>query len=318
MGTNTKIEWTASRGPDGALIPGHTWNCWRGCEKVSDGCEHCYAETMSKRNPAVLGVWGPDGKRAIASEEYWQLPLKWNRAAERDGCRHRVFSLSLGDWLENRPELIAPRQRMLATIADTPSLDWLLLTKRIDGWDDRMAEVADGHPDAGQRLATSWQTGTAPPNVWLGVSAEDQATADARIPLLLQTPAAVRFVSAEPLLGPIDLDLFVHVYDIDRLECGYQRPLDWMITGGESGPGARPANPLWFRSIRDQCLNAGVAYFHKQHGEYVEWDGSQSPSPSYRFTTPDATPMVRVGKHAAGRVLDGREWSEFPEPPHGD
>lgn len=119
MAENSKIEWT-----------NHTFNPWRGCQKVSPGCQHCYAETLSKRNPAVLGEWGPNGKRVIASEAHWRLPLKWNKAAKLAGERHRVFCASLADVFEDRPELVAPRVRLFHLISETPNLDWLLLTKR--------------------------------------------------------------------------------------------------------------------------------------------------------------------------------------------
>ncbi len=301
MGTNTTIAWTD-----------HTFNCWRGCTKVSAGCDNCYAETQSKRNPAVLGVWGDDGVRVPAAEAYWQLPHKWNRQAEREAKRHRVFSLSLGDWLEDRAELIPLRARLLSTISQTPNLDWQLLTKRPEGWRHRLYEVFSHSTDPiAALLASRWLDGNPPANVWLGVSLEDQATADARIPLLLQTPAAVRFVSAEPLLGLPSLDGYLADFELGRGTPWGN--LHWVIVGGESGPGARPMHPAWPRALRDQCQQAGVSFFFKQWGEYIEWDGSQSPSPSYRFTTPDATPMVRVGKHNAGRLLDGRTWDEFPK-----
>src|SRR5262245_49606753 len=116
---NSKIQWTD-----------HTFNVWRGCEKVSPGCAHCYAETMSRRNPAVLGEWGKHGTRVIASEAMWREPLKWDRQARAAGVRKRVFCASLADVFEDRPELVAPRERLFRLIEDTPNLDWQLLTKR--------------------------------------------------------------------------------------------------------------------------------------------------------------------------------------------
>lgn len=140
------------------------------------------------------------------------------------------------------------------------------------------------------------------PNVWLGTSVEDQATADARIPELLQVPASVRFLSCEPLLGPLNLETYLwHRWpeDMDRGE------IDWCIAGGESGPKARPMHPDWARSLRDQCVAAGVPYFFKQWGEYKHRDPSGAPD--------DGGDCIRVGKKAAGRELDGRTWDEYPE-----
>lgn len=314
MGTGTKIEWVASQYPDGTWGPGHTWNPWRGCEKVSEGCTNCYAETMSHRNPAVLGEWGPDGTRAMASEDYWRLPFKWDRLAAAEGRRHRVFSLSLGDWLEDRPELIAPRDRLLSTIDHTPHLDWLLLTKRPEGWDARMCESARAYnkvarDQGSDNLAIRWLRGHAPSNVWLGVSAENQEMADLRVPLLLQIPAAVRFVSAEPLLGPVNLRDYLADFDLSRGT--HWGNLDWLIVGGESGPHARPMDPRWALALRDQCQVAGVAFFFKQWGAYVEWDGSQSPSPSWR-SSDGRMAMVRGNTSHGGDLLDGRQYHEFP------
>src|SRR5688572_29932027 len=126
----TKIEWTATVRPDGTVSPGYTFNPWRGCAKVSPGCTHCYAETLSKRNPAVLGTWGKDGVRAIGSDAYWRQPLAWNRAAKQAGERRRVFCASLADVFEDRPDLVGPRHRLVDLIQLTQHLDWLLLTKR--------------------------------------------------------------------------------------------------------------------------------------------------------------------------------------------
>jgi protein gp37 len=273
----------------------HTFNPWRGCTKVSAGCTNCYAETLSKRNPAVLGTWGPDGTRVIASESYWREPLKWNRDAAREGVRRRVFCASLADWLENRPDLIEPRTRLLDLITH-PSLgwlDWLLLTKRPENFRPIMEHLASRPwgdygrmgipgsqyvPDHARR----WLAGMhIPPNVWLGVSVEDQKTANERIPFLLQIPAAVRFVSYEPALGAVDFTnirfdnalgneedwdaLDAHGASLDPSKDGV---LHWVIVGGESGSHARPFDLGWARSVRDQCKAAGVACFVKQLGAH--------------------------------------------------
>jgi len=267
MGTITEIAWTD-----------HSWNCWRGCSKISQGCDFCYAEQMSTRNPAVLGEWGPDGTRVVAAESYWKLPHKWNRAAEAEGRRHRVFCLSLGDWLEDRPELIPVRARLLTTIAETPWLDWQLLTKRPEGWEDRIHEITYTEDKTAADLAWDWLLGTPPPNVWVGASTENQEMADLRIPLLLQIPAAVRFVSAEPLLGPVTIlrewrglgHRFAEQADGGPCCCGrpsaYHTGIDWLIVGGESGPNRRPVEIDWIASLVRQCSNAGIAAFVKQDG----------------------------------------------------
>lgn len=249
----TTIEWA-----------NFTFNPWRGCTKVSAGCTHCYAESMSKRNPAVLGVWGPRGARVVAAESYWKQPLAWDRAARLAGERRRVFCASLADVFEGPetmpesewPKVEAARRRLFDLISDTEHLDWLLLTKRPQNVKQQLIDAGRGF----QSL---------PPWVWIGTSVENQAAADERIPHLLQVPAHVRFLSCEPLLGPVDLS--------EWLDAGYEsngprgwvaepRGLHWVICGGESGPHARPMHPQWARSLRGQCQAAGVSYFMKQMG----------------------------------------------------
>lgn len=324
MAQNSKIEWTD-----------HTFNPWRGCTKISAGCANCYAETLSKRNPATLGIWGDNGTRVVASESYWRQPLKWNRDAAAVGVRWKVFCASLADVFEDRPELEAPRLRLFELIAKTPNLDWLLLTKRPENvlrlWPARALDY--------------WPDGWA--NIWLGTTVENQEQADKRIPELLKIPARVRFLSCEPLLGAVDLRLGPYGRETRSIpafgrtlrqylvagewtqEPPRFRPIDWVIAGGESGPGARPSHPDWFRSLRDQCTAAGVAYFFKQWGEwgpddfcYVTESGATPPR---QWMYPDGqvlnwrghgstTQLLRYGKKAAGRLLDGRTWDEFPQP----
>lgn len=248
MGSQTGIAWTD-----------HTFNPWRGCTKVSAGCANCYAATMSKRNPAVLGEWGPHGQRAMAAPSYWRLPAQWDKAAKRDGVRRRVFCASLADVFEDRPELVRPRRTLFSAIAATPNLDWLLLTKRPEN-------ITRLIPDVGL------------PNVWLGVSVEDQKTADERIPILLDTPAAGLFVSYEPALGKVSFDRLA-TGELGRLDAlrgyyfvdGRNEPistprLNWLIFGGESGAKARPCDVAWARSVVEQCRRAGVPCFVKQLG----------------------------------------------------
>lgn len=274
----TSIEWT-----DHSINPIRARNKATGkvghfCEKISPGCANCYAEKLSKRNPKVLGEWGPNGKRVIAAESYWKLPYRWDREAEAAGERRQVFCASLADVFEEREELVEHRTRLFKLIAQTPNLDWLLLTKR--------PQVALGHWPLWAGIWCSVYAGQGQhdvvatvardyviPNVWLGVSVEDQQRADERIPVLLQTRAAVRFLSCEPLLGPVDLSRWMSGLDVSRDENGNDlgsasggSDIDWVIIGGESGHDARPCHVAWVRSLVRQCREAGVACFVKQLG----------------------------------------------------
>lgn len=234
MGQKTSIAWCH-----------HTFSPWHGCTKVSPGCLNCYAEKLSNRfNP---GLWGPNAGRKIAGDRAWAEPLRWDRAAAKAGERRRVFCGSMCDVFEDRPDLIRARIRLFEIIATTPRLDWLLLTKRPDHaayWWDRITRAATGE----SLREDPW------PNVWLGVSVEDQQRSDERIPILLSIPAAVRFLSVEPLLGPVNLSPWL------------SRGLHWVIAGGESGPSARPCRLEWIRDLVRQCRDAGVSCFVKQLG----------------------------------------------------
>ncbi len=225
MAENSKIEWTT-----------HTFNPWIGCQKVSPGCDHCYAEAlMDKRYHKV--EWGPHGERKRTSEANWKLPLRWNKAAAAEGIRHRVFCASLADWLDNQ----VPREwrtDLWALIEATPHLDWLLLTKRIENY----AKLAP------------WHAGLIPRNVWLGTTAEDQKHFDQRWGILHKLPATVRFISYEPAIGAIG--------DITA-EDGVTAP-DWLICGGESGYGARDMPADWARCVKGLCEFHGTRFFMKQ------------------------------------------------------
>ena len=244
MSKNSSIEWTD-----------HTFNPWWGCTRVSPGCEHCYAESFAKR--VGQKVWGVQAPRRFFGDKHWNEPLSWNQAAEDSGVRARVFCASMADVFEDRPELAEHRTRLFQLIAETSSLDWLLLTKR---------------PENVMRLVPeSWRE-RFPRNVWMGTTVEDRPRGDRRVPVLRALPAAVHFLSVEPLLedlGAVDL-----------------AGIEWMIVGGESGPGARHMDPAWVRSLRDQCVGQGVAFLFKQ------WGG--------------------VLKKKYGRSLDGRTWDELP------
>ena len=291
MAENTKIEWAD-----------HTFNPWTGCTKVSPACDHCYAEGWAKRSGHVK--WGSGQPRRRTSDANWRMPIKWNREAERTGVRPRVFCASLADVFDNEVDP-AWRADLFKLIADTQNLNWLLLTKRVGNVMKMANEVADmprlgSH--TGHLIAHQWRNGSPPKNVWLGATVVNQEEADRDIPKLLDVPAAKRFLSMEPLLGPVDLRALQYgegeidalkpdqweaviaawrdttpewVEDFEdwfgvTLDDGLSGPmhaaLDWVIIGGESGPGARPMSPDWARSIRDQCAAAGVALFVKQMG----------------------------------------------------
>jgi protein gp37 len=242
MAENSKIEWTD-----------HTFNPWIGCTKVSDGCKHCYAETlMDHRYKKVQ--WGPEGTRVRTSAANWKKPLQWNRQAQAEGRRYKVFCASLADVFEDRPELVEWRRELLDLIIRTPRLDWLLLTKRPENV-NRMIEEATGFSEAAM-----WFHAASP--VWIGTSVESQEQAFKRLGHLVAIPAAIRFVSAEPLLGPLNISRWLGY----RADMSPRTGIDWVIVGGESGQGARPMHPDWARSIRAQCVAAGVAFFMKQMG----------------------------------------------------
>ena len=321
MGQTTKIEWCD-----------HTWNPWRGCAKVSPACDHCYAERQALRNPAVLGQWGDSGTRTHASAAYMDLPYRWNRAARKAGVRRRVFCGSLMDFFEDNMQIESDRRRAWQVIQDCTALDWLLLTKRPKNF-ARMLPWCDGS-DVRVR-----------PHVWLGVTVENQAMADERIPLLLGAPAAVRFLSCEPLVGPISFRWAPWTKPAVYPDGGSteshldgMRGIDWVITGGESGRDARPMHPGWVGGLRNQCQAAGVPFFFKQWGEWLPFHDIGGPEgDGVKFSVPDSTPvclvkpygrvirpycgndapgqqMARVGKKLAGCKLDGREWKEIPSP----
>lgn len=269
MSYKTGIEWTD-----------HTFNPWWGCTKVSPGCNECYAERDAKRFGHT--VWGKDAPRRFFGPDHWIQPIKWNLEAMRLGVRRRVFCGSHCDVMETRPELDAERARLYGVIEETPHLDWLLLTKRPQNFIHMLPE--------------RWLT-EPKPHVWLMTSVES-AEFLWRVDRLLEVPAAVHGLSAEPLLGPLNLSVSGYVLPKRMRDLPshlqLRRTLDWVITGGESGPGAHPAHAHWFRLLRDDCAITGTPFFFKQWGEHGEG-------------------LVRIGKRSAGRLLDGVEWSQFPE-----
>ncbi|MHC5539548.1 DUF5131 family protein [Singulisphaera rosea] len=339
MGVETGIEWCD-----------HTWNPWRGCTKISPACDHCYAADLAKRNPLVLGEWGDDGTRTGAAENYWHLPYKWDAAARKAGVRRKVFLASMADifedwkgfildvrgriiwvdtvndlWLadDGTPGFVFDkrllnandlRTRAFRIIRETTNLDYLLLTKR----------TKNVRPMASEALGWDvWLEGM-PSNCWLGCTVESQEWAW-RIDDIVKIGAPVSFVSYEPALGPIDWSPY--------LDQPSGPKFDWLIAGGESGPSARPSYIEWFRTARDKCLAANVAFFFKQWGEWMT-PGQAIPCisdvindrPEMFFDSNgrDVTheplfhgPVTltrRIGKKHSGSKLDGRTHQQFPEP----
>jgi len=266
MAENSGIEWTH-----------HTFNPWIGCTKISEACDHCYAAEWDKRYEGGKH-WGPTAPRRRTSDSNWRTPLKWNRIAGEKGIRLRVFCASLADVFDNK---VDPSWRvdLFRLISETPHLDWLLLTKRPQ--------------NIHKMLPPDWGYGY--PNVWLGTTVEHQKAADKNILPLLNVPARIRFLSCEPLLGPISLS---HIHAdlrhiggpdyFDALRWSGSK-IDWVITGGESGSHFRPADADWFRALRDQCAAAGTAFLFKQ------WEGATQP-------------IIK----AKGRELDGVVHDGYP------
>jgi len=235
-------------------------------------------------------VWGNRAPRKLQSEGYWKQPFKWNEEARITKKRKRVFSASMADVFEDRPELVAPRQRLFDLIEQTEWLDWQLLTKR-------PVNIAAMVP-----WVTDW-----PKNVWIGTTVENQEYAELRLPLLLKIPAAVRFLSCEPLLGPVDLRPWFKRKGL--------HPINWVIIGGESGGGSRPMHPNWPKHLLHQCQEFKVPLHFKQWGNWIPTELSASKAKPQLVEIPGERPvsMVRVAKMLAGRTLDGSTWDGFPD-----
>lgn len=330
MSDNTAIEWTDA-----------TWNPITGCSVISPGCTNCYAMKLAgtrlRHTPSRAGLTsdskaGPVWNGQVRFNEPWLTqPLHWKKPRKIFVCAH-------GDLFhENVPD--AWIDKVFAVMVLAPQHQFQVLTKRAERMREYLracgailgrqtelraaVEHLAGGRDApgvsetwikvsGSVAAQTWQP---LPNVWLGVSVEDQQRANERIPHLLATPAAIRFISAEPLLGALT------IFDLDGpidLPDGAPSPLHWVITGGESGPGARPMRPDWARSLRDQCAAAGVPFFFKQWGEWAPQTAEQlsqlKPSTERRNLCGEASRsfVYRIGKKAAGNTLDGRQYLEFP------
>lgn len=313
MAESTEIAWCDS-----------TFNPWIGCTKVGPGCDNCYAEAdFDLRKHRVK--WGTGNPRSRTSSANWKKPLQWDRQhAEffsQHGRRRRVFCASLADVFDN--EVPSEwRADLFALIADTPNIDWLLLTKRIGNAgpmiERAMADLNDNDPE---RL---WIWGNSPwKNVWLGATVVNQEEVDRDIPKLLAAPAAVRWLSMEPLLGPVDLEYPKTLWPdgppmcCSGNECACRgKPIDppliygiaWVVVGGESGTNARPMSPAWAQCLRDQCAAAGVPMLFKQWGEWLPDNQNQAMLPPH-----DVGGAIRMGKKAAGRLLDGVQHDGYPE-----
>lgn len=294
----SKIEWTEK-----------TWNPVTGCTKISEGCQNCYAERMSKRLAGRCGYDHDKPFKVTLHPERMEEPLKWKKAS-------KIFVCSMGDLFHDEVpfEFIA---RVFARMQNTRQHTFIVLTKR----PERMAEfiMRTGHKDAWLREF---------PHIWLGVTAENQKRADERIPILLNIPAAVRFVSVEPMLEPVYLDkdgyslLTCHQNCNEETEAvclSYENSdkcfhgIDWVICGGESGPGARPMHPDWVRSLRNQCTAANVPFFFKQWGEWTSVYPQGLSLAHRKMSYQHNQTFYRVGKKNAGRELDGQIWDQYPE-----
>lgn len=294
---DTKIEWADD-----------TANPWWGCAKVSPACANCYADGFARR----LGkdLWGLNAERRLRLDAFERDLERIARRGDSEGRPRRVFIASMGDIFEHRADLIEPRQRVWDALHRLSGrIVPMLLTKR-------------------PAIMAAWARSRGwPAGAWAGTTVEDQRRADERVPELLRIPAPVRFLSCEPLLGAVDLKLEWRNETGRWDSTGAMLPprrIDWIIVGGESGPKARPMHPAWARSLRDQAVGAGVPFHFKQWGEWAPADGYQREPGVYNV--PDGThcwptvsadtiyrpTMLRVGKKAAGRVLDGRTWDEVP------
>lgn len=308
MGETTGISWTD-----------HTFNPWQGCTRVSEACRNCYAERTDNRfvTDTRPSHWGPTAPRKLQGDKYWAQPEAWNRKAIRDGVRRRVFCASMADVFEAREDLHAPRARLWQLIHDTPGLDWLLLTKRPENMATMLPWVVA--PAHGRTLgidehileahAKPW------PNVWLGVTAEDNARALERVPILRATPAVVRFISCEPILEDVTPATWTQVLQPEYINAdsgkivpadpangvrvtGVRSAIHWLIVGDESGPNQRPAQPDWIRTAREAAQRCGVAFHFKQ------WAGRDVGG---------ITGRVEKGRKIHLPYLDGKRHAEFPK-----
>jgi protein gp37 len=336
MGERSAIEWTDS-----------TWNPTRGCSRVSPGCVNCYAERFAGRFAGPGGLYEgyvlrtPSGPRWTGVVDFLEdkldAPLRWK-------APRRIFVNSMSD-LFHEGLTFEDIAAVFGVMLGAPRHTFQVLTKRAERmakWFEWIAKQLDG-PAGHCRMRAGEAIPDDPPNryaeedpkgyelprgypdvwpldnVWIGVSVENQDFADARIPHLMNVPAAVRVLSCEPLLGPLDLSRYLDaVHETRHLGCNECGVDPWVIVGGESGPCARPMHPAWARAVRDLCNELDVPFFFKQWGEWVP-PSQRREGPAVHFSTKltkfpgdDDVLIARVGKKAAGALLDGCEWKEFP------
>lgn len=334
MGKKTGIEWAES-----------SWNPIRGCSRVSEGCRNCYAESVARKHcspgepyEGLIGKGGQWNGHIDFIEEKLLDPLRWTRP-------RLIFVNSMSDLFhENVPDSVI--DRVFAVMALASRHTFQILTKRPERMlaycrtlgkhhsRDRVSIAAQHLDSTGNFYWEMGSNGWHLPNVWLGVSIEDQDTANERLPLLAQMPAAVRWISLEPLLARVSLEDAVRQPSIQSL-CNPQREsvelrhtVDWVVVGGESGNQARPMHSDWARLLRDQCIAGNVPFLFKQWGEWStspDEPGNRNP-PTHALKTDGslvaidrpvkelegALPIAKIGKSAAGRKLDGEQWSQYP------
>jgi len=308
----TKIEWAEA-----------VWNPVTGCTKISPGCQNCYAERMSKRLAGRCGYPKENPFAVTLHPERLDELLRWRKP-------RKIFVCSMGDLFHKDVpfEFIG---RIFGRAHSMRQHTFMVLTKR----PERMKEFIEWYQkDWLAGFESAWPREYQ--HLWLGVTCENQAMADKRIPVLLQIPAALHWISYEPGLGPLDLthiggDRFgwgridalngLRYIRANATESGCEwetapcAKLGLIVAGGESGPGARPLHPDWVRWLRDQCVSAGVPYFFKQWGEWLSHHQMGNLSGACKQTIIDGLSFYRVGKKNAGRLLDNQEWSQFPEVP---
>ncbi len=271
----TSIEWTATPDPGdpATLLPGFTFNGWWGCTRKDEGCLNCYAETFAVDRMS-LDIWGVGKPRKLQSDKVWNQPTAWSRRAVAAGIRLKVFCGSMKDVFDDEVPT-EWRDRVFATIAANPNLNWLLLTKRPENWD---------------RMLPWRSRADAPDNVWIGMTTATQRRADERLGYMRDVPAVVKFLSLEPLLGPVDVR-------------GYAGVSNWNIWGGESGAGSRPCHEEWLRDGVAAGRETGTPTFVKQLGRNYWRGGSTVPLASRKGNDLDEWP----------EELRVREWPEAPD-----
>lgn len=293
----TKIEWCEE-----------SWNPITGCTPISEGCRNCYAKRMANRLRGRYGYPADDPFKVTFHSDRLEQPAKWRKP-------RIIFVCSMGDLFHKKvtdAQIDQIFKMMTHLMSGMAHHTYIILTKRPE-------RILTGHVEH----FAKW------PNIWLGITCENQYAADERIPILLQIPAAVRFVSIEPMLSEINLEMALEKFQPLNPDLSKKpAPVKWVIVGGESGPGARPMHPDWTRSIRDQCQVAGVPFFFKQWGSWSpdhkpDWD-----NPRVMYLNRDGTEgnfdigakevpkaMINIGKKKAGRILDGQTWDEYPIKP---